>query len=587
MTTPPRISRPLIAPSVDRVALFRRAEEAIGDLVELKELIAASRERALFVARDRILRRAVGVRVHFEPGTPQRIWFVRESELMAALDHPVLRPVYAAGDRGGWAYRILKWIEGESLLDAVERGPRPIPGVLQLARSLLHLLEYVHTQRIVVRRLIPDTVMIDATERSYFIDLRFANVLLDVATPERDPALHPFLAPEVREGGAGEPGSDLYGAAALLYFAVTGAEPAADPAAIVPPRQLRQTCPQVLERMILRSLRADPMARYLTAEEMLEDLLSDLGDHDIPFPLTTERYAAREDPRTWEKRLRRALGDDYELLEELGAGGFGRVYRVRDLALEREVALKVLHPYLTADPEVVERFRREARLAAQLTHPHIVNTYNIGGRAGLLWYTMEYVRGQSLARLVQKDGSQAPERVLRMLNEALAALQYAHRRGLVHRDLKPENILIDGATGAIRIADLGLAMALTRSDGRSGVASRSGTPEFAAPEQLLGEPVDQRADLYSLALVAWYAITGELPFGGGSVESVIARQTAGEPPRSGERVPDWLADVLLRGAARVPGERFVSADEFAAALRDARHPWRRKLRAAIRALGGR
>lgn len=586
MAATPRISRPLVAPGVDRVALFRRGEELFGDTMQLLELVAASQERALFVARDRILKRSVALRVHYQPGTRSRTWFERETELMAVLDHPVVRAVYGAGYREDWAFRIAKWIEGESLLDAVARGPRTIPSVLQLARSLLSVLEYVHTQGIVVRRIIPDTVMTDIAERPFLTDLRFANVLLDVATPEPEPSLAPFLAPEVRSGDSGEPGSDIYGAGAILFFAVTGVEPAADPAAVVPPRTLRQACPQALERVVLRALRPGSAKRYLTAAEMLDDLLDDLGDYEVQLPLTSERRGSFEEPHAWEKHLRRALGDDYELLEELGSGGFGRVYRVRDLALEREVALKVLHPYLTADPVVVERFRREARLAAQLLHPNIANTYDIGGRAGLLWYTMEYVRGRNLGRLVRAEGRQTPERVIRILEETLSALQYAHRRGLVHRDLKPENILIEGATGAVRVADFGLAIALKRTEG-GGLASRSGTPEFAAPEQLLGEVVDQRADLYSLALVAFFALTGELPFGDGSVESILARQAAGELPRPGVRIPEWLHHVLHRAAARHPADRYPSAEAFANALRMAHHPWRAKIRAALRALGGR
>ncbi len=139
----------------------------------------------------------------------------------------------------------------------------------------------------------------------------------------------------------------------------------------------------------MRALQSDPAKRYLTAAELIEELVAELGEPITPAPLASGRGPATEDQMAWEKRLRRALGDDYELLDELGSGGFGRVYLVRDLALEREVALKVLHSYLTMDPAVVERFRREARVAAQVWHPHIVNTYDIGRRAGLLWYTLE------------------------------------------------------------------------------------------------------------------------------------------------------------------------------------------------------
>src|SRR5207237_3590296 len=149
-----------------------------------------------------------------------------------------------------------------------------------------------------------------------------------------------------------------------------------DPARITPPRQLRPAVPAALERVLLRALQAAPGGRYYTATEMLEDFVSDAGVSQEPAAAPQVAEAG------FERRLRRALGDDYELLEEIGTGGFGRVYRARDLGPEREVAIKVLHPSLTADLGVVERFRREAQLAAKLRHPNVVSLDDIMGPAG-------------------------------------------------------------------------------------------------------------------------------------------------------------------------------------------------------------
>lgn len=567
----------LIAPGLDVVSLFRRAEELFASALAIERVVAASEERVLFVARDKVLKRRVALRVHLLPGTRSRAWFERESELFAAIDHPGIRPIYSAGEADGWAFRISKWIDGESLLDLVARGPRPIPAVVQLARDLLGVLEYVHAQRLVLRRIVPTTVMLDLADRAIITDLRYANACLDLASPEPDPLALPFLAPEVRDNLPGEPSSDIYAAGALLYFAVTGQRPAEEPESIVAPRILRPTCPQAVERIILRALKRDPQDRYLTAHEMGEDLLSDLGDY--VFQATVKSPLAinpAEDPQAWEKRLRRALGDDYELLRELGVGGFGRVYLVRDLALEREVALKVLHPYLTSDPEVVERFRREAQLAAQLQHPNIVSIYEIGGRAGLQWYTMAYVKGKSLARVVSEEGALPLGAVVRLMRESLSALEHAHALGVIHRDLKPENMLIEDATGSVRITDFGLAIAVQGPGKYGGASSHSGTPEFAAPEQLLGERVDHRVDLYSLACVAFYALCGYTPFGGGTAEAILARQTAGRFPdlrKVRDDVPEDLVAVLERAAARDPDDRFPTAAAFRQALDDALRPW--------------
>jgi serine/threonine-protein kinase len=499
-----------------------------------------------------------------------------------------LRPVFSAGQVGEWAYRASKWIDGESLLDATARGPRQLQAVVQLARDLTGALDYAHTERIVLRRILPATVMLDRSGRSIITDLRYSNRCLDVANADTDTEAVPFLAPEARNAKPGEPASDIYTAGALLYFAVTGVAPAVNPAEIRPPTAIRPSCPKAVERVILRALRPEASKRYFTAEEMAADLMSDLGDFDLPTGVAPALGSGGEDARTWEKRLRRALGDDYELLDELGAGGFGRVYRVRDLRLEREVALKVLHPFLTADPAVVERFHKEAQLAARLAHPNIVSIYDIGGRSGLLWYTMAYVRGMSLATTVQQHGALPVDRTVRILEQALAALTHAHALGLVHRDIKPENMLIDAADGSVRIADFGLALALQGVSGKfAGATSRSGTPEFAAPEQLLGEHVDNRADLFSLAAVGYFMLCGRPPFGRGTVEAIVARQTVGDlPDITAERsdVSPALLSVLAHGAARHVKDRFDTAEQFLAALRRATPrgrntpvPWIRRL----------
>jgi serine/threonine-protein kinase len=302
---------------------------------------------------------------------------------------------------------------------------------------------------------------------------------------------------------------------------------------------------------------------------MLEDFASEAGSFETAMVSVGGGVALldADDKTRWEKRLRRALGDDYELLGTLGQGGFGRVYRVRDLHLEREVALKVLHPALTQDPAVVERFRREAQLAARLNHPNIVDIYDIAGRSGLIWYTMEFIQGPSLAQLVERQGPLPLDRVFRLLREALSALAHAHGSGLVHRDIKPENMLLEPG-GSLRITDFGLALAL-RGGKFGGATSQSGTPQFASPEQLLGERVDQRSDLYSVAAVAFYALLGSVPFPGATPEQVLAKQTTNQfPVTEGRRedVSPALWAVLERALHAEVEERFPSAAEFLQAL---------------------
>src|SRR5690348_3147112 len=376
-------------------------------------LVAAAPERVVYQAWDRLLKRYVALHVHLEPDSPGRAWFLRETETLAALDHPAIRHAYAVGISGRIAYRTANWVDGESLADALRRGPRPLPTALGLVRDLLGAAEHAHARGVILRRIVPTTMMLELSGRAVITDLRYCSWCLPNIPADDRAAGGVFVAPEVRAGGAGEPASDVYAVAALVYYVLTGQPPDADTARLKPPRELRPAVPAALERVLLRALKAAPGDRYYTATEMLEDFVSDAGVFQEPAAAPHVAEAG------FEGRLRRALGDDYELLDELGTGGFGRVYRARDLGLERDVAIKVLHPSLTTDPAVMERFRREAQLAGGLRHPSIVSIYDINSRAGLQWYTMEFVPGQSLAQLVQGKGPLSVERTVRVMNEEI------------------------------------------------------------------------------------------------------------------------------------------------------------------------
>jgi serine/threonine protein kinase len=536
----------------DRVAAFQAAESLLGSRFKLERLVVANRERVLFLGVDQILKRRVSLRLNFYSDEPTRAWFLREAEALGQLDHPAIRHVYDVGITGTLAYRVGNWIDGEGLHEAMQRGPRSIPGVHAFARDLLSAMEHAHARGVIIRRVVPASLIVSPAGRVTITDVRFSSWTLPAIPAGNVPSQQAFMAPEVRGGAAGDPISDVYTAGTALYYAITGQEPP-------------------LDRVILRALQPSPDDRYQTAAEMLEDFASEAGTFEVPSATPAAGVPALiegDDKARWEKRLRRALGDDYELLAMLGQGGFGRVYRVRDLHLEREVALKVLHPLLTQEPAVVERFRREAQLAARLSHPNIVNIYDIAGRSGLIWYTMELIEGPSLAQLVEREGPMPLDRVLRMLREALSALAHAHGSGLVHRDIKPENMLLE-PDGSLRITDFGLALALRGAGRFGGATSQSGTPQFASPEQLLGERVDQRSDLYSLAAVASYALLGTVPFPGITPEQVLARQTTNQFPVTvgvREDVPEEFWEVLERAMRAEVDARYPSAAEFLQAV---------------------
>jgi serine/threonine-protein kinase len=219
-----------------------------------------------------------------------------------------------------------------------------------------------------------------------------------------------------------------------------------------------------------------------------------------------------------EARVRWAVGDDYEILSKLGSGAFGTVWRARDLSLEREVALKALHPSIARDDKAVRAFWREAKLAAQLAHPAIVPIYDWDSSGDLSWYTMELAEEGSVASLVQRSGPRQLAEVATQVEAVLDGLIVAHANGILHRDLKPENILIDRYY-KWRITDFGIAN-VTGED----APGTTGTPAFAAPEQLLGEPQGPAADLFALAAIVYFVMTGDAPFGEDDAKQILARQ---------------------------------------------------------------
>ncbi|HEX9894481.1 MAG TPA: serine/threonine-protein kinase [Gemmatimonadales bacterium] len=563
-------ARPEPGPGVTDLELVDRVGAALGTRYRIMRVVARSPERVLFEATDTLLKRHISIRINIWSGEQARNWFLLEAEALAQLDHPAIRHVYDVGTAGDIAWRIGNWVDGEGLHEAVRRGPRPIPSVHVMARALLSALEHAHSRGIIVRRILPSSLIVGPSGRGTLTDLRHCSYALPHIPAHERSSGQAFMAPEVREGQPGDPASDVYTTAANIYFAITGQEPPVDPRQLEPPTRLRPAAPQVFDRLLARAMQPDPWSRYITAWEMYEDFASEAGEvaGQATYIGSPKPESLLETAEHWEKRLRRALGDDYELLTEIGRGGFGRVYRVRDLHLERVVALKVLEPVLTLDPAAVERFRREAQLAARLRHPNVVDIFEIGGRYGLIWYTMELVEGPNLAQLVEREGPQSREKVLRLLREGLAALAEAHAAGLVHRDIKPENMLLEPG-GALKITDFGLALALRGSGRFGGATSQSGTPQFASPEQLLGEKVDQRTDLYSLSAVAYYALLGRPPFTGRHVTEILAKQTTDAIPNLLAEKPEVgaeLARVLERAVRADPEQRYASASEFYQAL---------------------
>lgn len=258
----------------------------------------------------------------------------------------------------------------------------------------------------------------------------------------------------------------------------------------------------------------------------------------------------------------------YELHEILGKGGFGTVYRATDLTLERVVAIKVLHPQLTVDPEFIERFGREARLMAKTEHPNIVGIYEVGEAQGRFFIAMRYLPGGSLAARLQR-GPLALEDIQGILGQVCSGLNELHRQGFVHRDLKPANILFDANNQAV-VTDFGLARAVQMSSSSSS-SGTAGTPFYRAPELWRGKPPASPAtDVYSLGCILGEMLTSRPLFGGDTPDEVLTKHLIDGPdfgePWPPEGVPNDLAKVVAKALQRDPAQRYPDAQEFAFAL---------------------
>ncbi len=300
-------------------------------------------------------------------------------------------------------------------------------------------------------------------------------------------------------------------------------------------------------------------------------------------------HSSQEDAETLRQAIERALetapGEvplgstfaGHEIDSLLGRGGMGVVYKARDLDLDRMDALKLITPVLARDKEFRGRFVRESKTAARIKHPNVLTIYRAGEEAGFLYLVMQLVDGPDLSSLIAAEGAFDPERAVAVLVPVAGALEAAHEQGLVHRDVKPGNILVDRETH-VYLSDFGLARETTTDTGLSTTGRWLGTADYVSPEQIMGEDVDARADIYSLGCVLFQTLTGRVPYPTASDTAKLVAHATQPPPSLRElepKLPAALDDVVAKSMARNPADRYQTASEFAAALQTAVEPPKR------------
>ncbi len=256
---------------------------------------------------------------------------------------------------------------------------------------------------------------------------------------------------------------------------------------------------------------------------------------------------------------------NYTIRSEIGRGGMGIVYEAYDHSLQRRVALKVIPAYLARQPDIISRFRKEARAAAKLSHPAIVEIYGIGREEDTHFFVMEYLEGTSLEKILEEESRLPCPVSLKIIDQVAGALELAHRKGFIHRDIKPSNIMFNRRTGLLKVTDFGIAKALEEDSQLTASDARIGTPRYMSPEQVRGEDLDPRTDLFSLGVVLFQMLTGKTPFRGDSFLVImrnIIEQPPEYPPGTEAAIPEKVRVILNRLLAKEPGRRYQTAGEL-------------------------
>jgi outer membrane receptor protein involved in Fe transport/serine/threonine protein kinase len=520
------------------------------------------------------------------PDPAHATWLFDEARSLAHRNHPAIPTTYhfwtqSPGSRRGPGY-LRRWVVGETVGARIRRlGIETIPYMLRVLRATGSAVAYLHDAGQTHGALSPDTIYVTPTGRVWILGWQWALPAAEIPAGIRP---DPLFTPPPHEWAAGEwkptPASDQWQLAASCFAILTGELPPRDE--IPPLRWVRPDCPANVAELLDRALSGNPDDRFHSVASLLRavEKISGSGTPALSgVDIASGEYKAVSE----EDRLRWATGDDFEVLSSLGSGTFGTVWRVRDLTLQREVAMKVLHPSVAKSDAAVARFRREAQMAARLQHPAIVPIYDWDSKGDVHWYVMELEEEGSVADLVRRMGPRPMAEVAPQIDLILDGLHAAHENGIIHRDLKPENLLIDRYR-RWRIADFGIANAMGEE-----WAGSSGTPAFAPPEQLLGEPQGVAADLFAVAAIVYFALTGAAPFVGEDGRAILSQQLAGSANLS--RFQPELAGWLRKGLAADPDQRFTDASEMQAEwrkvtrevlARESRMPWSARVAKAIR-----
>ncbi|GAB4539929.1 MAG: hypothetical protein Fur002_05860 [Anaerolineales bacterium] len=472
-----------------------------------------------------------------------------------------------SGEAEGQAVVVWEYADGQTLAEIfASAAPQPAEFVLALAQRLGEYLDLLHAAGLTQMVFDPQNILLTPQNAALVSNFGFAHgVNLPALLAAHQVSARPSYAPELLRGSA-DLRADFYSLGALLYQALVGKEipPGASPEQTLPdallPSRARQDLAPEWDALLSKCLQPNPAKRVQSAAEFL-NLLDEIR--------RAAETLASNNPLGMEDSLVGQTLGAYRLVSRLGQGGMATVYKAYEPALDRYVAIKVLPQFFANDPVFVQRFRREAKAVAQLNHPNIVPIYSFGEAGRITYIAMQFVVGDTLKHEGQKfslDDS------LRLLIPIARALAYAHQRGIVHRDVKPSNILV-AEGGWPLLADFGLAQMAQVSGKLTESGVGMGTPMYMSPEQGQGEKIDQRSDIYSLGIVLYEMLTGDVPFRADTPMAIVIKHISAPMPMPSSvnpNIPDYLEALILKATAKNPDDRYQTAEELAEAMESAR-----------------
>jgi serine/threonine protein kinase/Tfp pilus assembly protein PilF len=479
-------------------------------------------------------------------------------EKLSGLDLPNAVPMLDYGEYENQAIVVQGLIVGQALSEMLEESTGlQVNLVLDIAQQMGEYLGVLHQAGIVHGGLDSTCIILAMDGNIKVMNAGLAQAAGVVKLiPSHKLDARPFDAPEVRAGGELTPCADFYALGVILFQALTGEVLKLDPKIPYSRSQRIGLLPE-LDELIAKCLQTDPTWRVQSSAEFLN------GIEEVRRGMET---GAQHPKMGVEDALVGHTLGAYQLVERLGHGGMATVYKAYEPVLDRYVAIKVLRKFFAQDPEFMQRFRREAKAIAKLNHPNIVPIHSYGEQGEIAYIVMRYVEGGTLKQACGQVFE--PERAVRLLLPIVRALAYAHQRGIVHRDIKPSNVLLSEG-GWPMLTDYGLAKMVEATSKLTGSGVGMGTPMYMSPEQGQAVDVDHRTDIYSVGIMLYEMLTGDVPFHADTPMAIVIQHISSPMPMPRQvnpNIPEVLERIILKATAKSPDDRFQTAEELITAL---------------------